>query len=537
MGEYDALFDEPAPAAKKDRGDYGGLFDNASSPPRVDMGPAARRALAGSPSGPRDLTSEEAGTSAGMQRTSTFKPFESGPYTVSQAAEPAGAPSSDYVTRQPTPGGGEQIRASTGNPNEMADPLVQMGTAAAMGRAAAAPLAALPAPVAAVAAPAVEGGVANKAAGGDFTTGAAIGAAVPLVHAAKQAAAAGKEAISAGAVERVKARTVRNLTEEARKPTADKVARAAGEEGSRLETVVARNPELRRALAVQAKDRPAAALGSVDETLAQRNATLDNAYEQMEAHYADKPASAQASVPQILDDIEQALGRNKGDLDKTQAIRRAREAIVNEFGADGTITPNELRSLKRSIGRAAFPMGTAASTGVKAQVARDLYAPLSKQLETLAKNTPGLDSAAFMAANEDVATLIPVREALAERVDKIAQGKKTFFERAKESAHKLAALGGIVAGTAAHSPAAAVAVPAAVGAAKLGARVARGFDYRMAEAQLRRVEAAQAARSGATAAAPAVRPAPVLPPAVTGAAVGQVDRRGSIADLYGAPAM
>lgn len=548
MGDYDALFDEPTKPAAKDRGAYAGLFDEPKTEP-VDAGPSARRAAGGgSPSGPRDLTSEEAGLSSGpiSAKPDVLPGLGMGGFHTSQAPEPAAAPATDYVTAKPTPGGGRAIRVATGNPNEMGDPGVQMMTAAAMGRGAgalAAPaVGAIPvvgAAAAPLAAEAVESGTANKALGGDFTTGAALPL-IPKIPGALRAAAGAParaaEALGEGAVKRVQARTVRNLTEDARKPVANQVARAAGEDGDRLMAVVERNPDLRHALAVHAKDKPAAALKAVDGTLAKQNAALDGAFEQMQAHYADKPASAQASVPQILDDIQKAIDRNKGDLDKTGALRRARTAIVDEFGADGTISPNELRSLKRSVGRAAFPAGTAASANVKAQVGRELYAPLSRQLETLAKNTPGLDAKAFMSANEDVSTLIPVREALSDKVEKIAQGRKGLIESAKHHAHKIASLGGLAAGTAVHSPAAALAVPAALGAAKVGARIGRGIDFQLAEAQLRRVKEAAAASRAAQVAPRAPVQLPAIQPVGAGLAAGTAQRQPSVADLY-APAM
>lgn len=545
MGEFDDLAAKYgiAPAKAEDpfadlKTKYG-VTAPTEKPPTVDMGPEARRAAGGgSPSRPRDLTAEEAGTSAGPETGSmqSNAPFPGVSVTTEQAPAPADAPPTDYVTRKPTTGGGETIRVSPGNPNEMADPLVQMGTAAAMGQAAGAGTGALlgmarvPAAAANLAGASVESGTANKAMGGDFTTGAALPLIMPAARAALRAPAALRDVVAEGAPARVQARTLRNLNEEAPKKLARGVTKAAGEDGEVLQTVVNRNPELKRPLAVEAKGRPAVAMRAVDETLANRNASLDGDYAKMQEHYAGQPASVQASVPQLLDDIEKFRIANKGDHEITGALDRAKKFLVDDFGADGVISPAELRRVKRSMGRVAFPPTEAASDTAKSQVNRMLYQPVKRQLRTLAENTPGVDVAKFMDANEDVATLIPVRNVLADHVERIANGKKTFIEAARHHAHLIASTVGAAAAGAMHSPVLAAASLAAPVAAKIATRVGRGLDYRLAEAQLRRVQAAQAAR--AAIAAPV---SPAIAPAAAGIAAAQPARRGGLADLYLSP--
>lgn len=449
----------------------GGAAPAASGIPGLsgrNAGPVARRAAALRPPGPRDLTDEEAGVMSGPRATNVTR------------VGPAGIlPGESYSQAREAMSPAERPAADESFQNAVfMSSLIPAGTLGGLAGRATTGLVAPVAPrLAPIAAGAMEGGTVSKAMGGDFLPGMLLGAALP-------AADAGIDVVAKGAPARANARMQTNLGEDVPKSKAAKVQAAAGPEGKTLREVADRNPELKKALMVQATDKPAAALKTVRKTLDTKNEVLDGGFAKMQEHYADKPATAQASVPQILDDIDKALARNKGDLDKTGAIRRARDAIVREFGEDGVISPNELRGLKRSIGRVAFPPTEAASQKVKAQVARDLYAPLKRQLETLAKNTPGLDVKAFMNANDDVATLIPVEEALQYKVDRAAQGKKTLGERFMQAAHVAGLAGGAAVGATGHGGGAALAtaaaVPAGLALKNLGGRALRNLDFRLA---------------------------------------------------------
>lgn len=362
------------------------------------------------------------------------------------------------------------------------------------------------APGAAIVSGAAEGATASKVGGGDATTGALLGAALP-------AAGAAKRAIQKGAPARVAARQLGDLTENVRAKTANKVAKRAGEDGEVLERVIERNPDLSKPLATQAADQPGNTLKIVDKTLGKRNGFLDDAFDKMEAHHADAPAASQATVPQLLDDIDKLKAGNRGDLDKLRAIESARKAIVDAFGdAPGTvITPKELRKLKQSIGRAAFSGDPAAPATLKAEVSAALYKPIAKQLQGLAESTPGLDVKAFMAANEDVATLIPVRDALNEKAIKATGNRKGFVQRMKENAATQtgAAIGGLFGGI----PGLVAGGAAGHVATKTVPRLIREVDYRLA----------QSARGGVAPAGPSA-PAQLVAPAVAFPRAKQAER-------------
>lgn len=330
------------------------------------------------------------------------------------------------------------------------------------------------APGTAIVAGAAEGAAASKVGGGDATTGALLGAALPAARAAKGA-------LRKGAPARVAARQVADLTDNVRAKTANKLAKKAGDDGEVLQRVIDRNRELARPLATQAKDQPARTMARVDRVLGKQNGYLDDAFDQMEAHHATTPASSQATAAQILDEWDAIAKANRGDLDKVRAIENAKNALKQAFGDDpGTvITPKELRKLKQSIGRAAFSGDPAAPAALKAQVSRELYKPIAKQLQGLAESTPGLDVQKFMAANEDVATLIPVRDALNEKAIKAAGNRKGWVERMKENAatNVGAAVGGLVGGV----PGMIVGGGAGYVGNKVVPRVAREIDFRLAQ--------------------------------------------------------
>lgn len=547
-------------------------------PPPVDMSPAARRARAGMAPGPRDLTAEQAGTSAGPIRT-RLNPFVTTrdgaavvdrPFVASTSQEAAPADPVVEPTRyNMLPGGIEFATPEEGGPPADAyvhggdpargrlpadlkpefhaankdrfyvmdqferDPIAQTVVAGGLGKLAGqavAPIAARAGQtVARVAVPAVEGAVTNKALGGDATTGAAIGAAIPV---ATLATRAGANAIAKGAPARVQKRTYRNLTEPASKRVAGKLEQAAGKEGEDLAAVVEHEPELRRMLAVHGKDRPAAALGAVQETKGTANAARNADFDAMEAHYANQPATAQATVSQLLDDYEFLRKGNLGDT-QYQAVLKKAKSDLQALGDDlreaqglppavngdysGTIIPPKvLRKFEQSIGKTAYDGVTPQNvTSAKRAVGADLYRPIAKQVNALAEGTPGVDAKKFAQTGETIHVLIPVEEALQESVTRLNQGKTNWLKNSATVAKALA--GGAIAG-----PAGAVGVVVGAAALKGAKAVGRRIDYRLAEGQRARVA------RGAPALTPAA-PARALPPALIGAV--PAERRG-VADIY-----
>lgn len=533
--------------------------DDYEDVPVVDMSPAARRSAAGLPPGPRDLTAEEAGTSPGLIRQSnTLDPSGrvNGANVVAPATTQPGAPADLPPGQQVTvmkrhPGTGQGVGGMFGPPativsrpeqGEMADPLVQMGTAAAIGRVAGSPLAAIPGAGAALA-PVIEAGTANKAMGGDFTTGAALGA-IPLV--AKGARAA-KAAVMENAPARVDKRALTNLRQDATKKQAAKLDAVAGADNADLTAMMDRNPELRRVLSVHAPDNPKFAHAAVQETKAAANAARDADFEAMQAHYATQPASAQASIPQLIDDFKAVKKTIPiGDRNAQAAISGAQKELikmadelrevqglppaVNGDYSGTIVTPKDLRAFEQTIGAQAFEAVPMSARGqARGAVGSALYQPIAKQVNALAAGTPGVDAAKFATTGEDIHVLIPVEERLKYAVAAADNVRMSKLDKAVAAAKHVshASIGGI--GYMSHGVPGAVAALAApvVGRAvvKGAARLGRGIDYRMAEAMRRK---------GITPPAPAAQPS-LVPPAVVGAAAAIPERRGGLAGVYAVP--
>jgi hypothetical protein len=513
MGKYDALHDDAPTSSQPSK--YAALHDDEpeaaprAGVPGLDMGPTARRARAGgSPSRPRDLTAEEAGTmsgplsfpgstSIGAPEPSLFTPGGVQPESVARAYQAAESPAERAFRASPEGLAQKRLEEGEEAAGVLTFPLV-LGAGRAVGAAAGGVAGAILPKAVARAAPvigaAVEGGTVNKALGGDFGPGAALGALVPAATTAVDVVG---RAASKGAPARVQKRIETNLGENVKHKTADKVT-AVAKKGD-LAEVVDRNPELRKSLAVQAAENPAAALKDVQKTKAKAMAQRDADFEKMQDYHADKPPSSQATVAGILDEYDALLAKNPGDVDRKAILKRARKQVT-EMGDDlrkaqglppavegdysGTVvSPKDLRDFEASIGRQAYEMGTPTST--KRKVNADLYRPIAKQVHALAEATPGVDAKRFAATGKDIHVLIPVEEALAYKADKLQQGKKPFMERMGNLAHGASTVAGVAGGAAAHGTTGAivglVAPTVARAAGKAAARAGRKIDFRLAE--------------------------------------------------------
>ncbi len=479
---------EPAEKPKPAPPDPLAWLDEAAPPDPVDVGPTARAARGGgSPSRPREMTDEQLGLTSGpvTTRSPIAHGMKRGPVVTDQEPGRGENTGNDYVRvtgRHPGRGFGigdlsgpaSSLSVSRGNPNEMADPLVQMGTASAM----AAPLGA----VGGVLGRAAEGAVSNAALGGSPAAGAGMallpnpGAAVrTLKSAGKTAGAALRE--GAGRVgEAAAGRVSAKATQAA---TGQEIGALAPNERVRLADTFGRHPELRDGL-VKAKANPEKAHTAVSTIVAKADSRLDEMTPQI---------TAKGDVDRMLADYDALAAANRGDTAKTDAINRQREAVAKTFGGTKEATAEELRRLTRSVGR-----GPMAST---------LYGPIARQLEKMAKQSD-VDVPAFMAAHRDVATLTPYAHTLNEKAVALrAQRGRKLMETLKA----VAPTAGV--GVAGHfgmgidpKIAAAVGVTA-YGATKLGQAVARRVDFQLAKladvgrkGPIPRVMLEDAARSG-----------------------------------------
>jgi hypothetical protein len=498
--EIDAILGGGTPAAP----------GRAAIPGLVDMGPAARRARAGMAPGMRAASDDDVGARSGPVKGRTDWPHGVPGMQLGWFAE-ARSPAerqqaADAVQRLRREGTPEALEALPDKERDDAEqgaflPLsIIAGTAGGAAGGAAgkvlAPVAkAVPkvAPLVPVAAAATGGAVAAKSVGGDPLLGAGLAAMVPAATGTMDAV---ERAAARGAPARVGARVERNLGENVNARTADKIT-AVAKKGA-LGDVLDRNPELREALAVQAAEKPAQALKPVKKRLGEAGSFRDDAVDRMQKFHADKPPSSQATISGILDEYDRLLDLNPADLDRHNVLSRARSEVAQlgdrlrraqklppaEGDYSGTVvSPKDLRDLERTIGRRAYEMGTPMS--VKRQVNAELYKPLARQMDALAKATPGVDAKKFAHAGQDIHVLTPVEEALEYLAKKENQGKPTIGERLTNVVHGVshvpAALAGHAAGGAAGAVAGLIAPTVLRGAGRLAKKAGRRLDFQLAE--------------------------------------------------------
>lgn len=463
----------PAPAPKRlTAGDLEGseVVTSPSPAPARDVH-AMARAEAGRPAGPRDLTSEQAGTSPGLQTqrqplaTLPPKPGDGlarrGVYLTEQAPAPADAPPSDYTrVAERYPGTGNGMLNAFGpaktitvgrNEQEMADPLVQMGTATALGMAAgavpveAAELAGAPAAVvrgAKAIAPSVETGVANKAMGGDFTTGAAIGGIVPALPYAAKGIGAARRAVGEGLEQRM----VKDITKgkrpglNASKPTTEEVKALAGPDAERLAQTVRELPESRAAIMVTGKTNPARAAKVITHDIDAAVSETDGVVSAIQRETGGIPLKPYVDRLKALEDRlnlqkrgaeADAIGRVRADILKPKRHGLEGKALTPEQLAEVKMSAQSVRNMRNDIGDLIDPTKTI-DPNTKASAMDRVHRLLNKEIEDAAEATPGVDVEALRRRNRQISTLIPVRDALLERADKLADRDLSIFGRAKE---------------------------------------------------------------------------------------------------------
>jgi hypothetical protein len=444
-----ALFDEPAPAKKppaKPAKAAPPAFDSAlalfepAAPPAPDIsgrdaGPAARRAAAGKPRDPiLDATPLE-----NDNEPVTVTPTALGRFSDAVNDRPPGT--SDTMAASPAYAAGRRANERAGSAVAN-DPLAQTVIASTVGAGAGAlakgALSAAPAIAQRLVPAAVAGGTASKAEGGDFTTGAVLGAAAEAAPVAGQLVKEGVKKIAAplvpGAEARVTARAVQNVIEGdaggvARKKLRDRVMARAGDELGNVKPLFADHPELRDELAAQAARNPARAhaftQGVIEQVGAETAPMLD----------AMTKATGGARVIDLVSKFDQVRRKYlaAGKLDAAQAADRARLQLIAQYGVDGTgrskaiseavrIPARSVQNMKNAIGPVAFPDLTTPAR-LKAEVSRDLWGALDGELEGMAKKTPGLDLARLRRLNQDMSVLLPMRDALKDRAAQAAANR------------------------------------------------------------------------------------------------------------------
>ena len=481
MGDFDALDSYGDAPAKRDD-DFGALDSYptgeaaAAKPATVDMGPAARRARAGMAPGPRDITSEEAGTSAGPTKT-RFSPiyptkggYRAGGYSmltpgpVGVEPEPEISPAEYEPPKKYNvmPGGIVMAPPEMGGPPDAAykpgldpnrkyrlpaeltdefanankgkfyeldqfeiDPIAQMAIAGKVGRVAGeavAPAAArvastgrIGATAARFAVPAVEGAAASKFAGGDADVGAALGLAAPVLGTVARGLRGGRNPV----------KDIRGGTTKAPKRLMDTVKYHAGEGGADLTEVLGKSPEARRAVLVEAQTNPGGAAKTITKVVDTATDANDAAYAAIQRQHGGVPLQPLVDKLKVLQKRLNLQGRGV----EADAVGRVREDWLKpeRYGLEGDeLTPEQIGSLKigaQAIRNIRNDMGSVAdpARAMKANTRRKamsrIHKVLNREIEDVAGDTRGVDVAQLKARNEQISTLIPVRDALRARAE------------------------------------------------------------------------------------------------------------------------
>lgn len=311
-------------------------------------------------------------------------------------------------------------------------------------------------------------------------------------------AAAGEKAIETapGRVAGRRAKEIASGETNAKAKTARQVVAKAGEGGEDLDELLQRDPRLGKMIDVKAGSAP----GKVAEAVAAKQdeigGELDQMYGTMQKHGAVvTPSDITTEFDKML------LGyKNEGDLPAIAAAQRARAGFLATYGesADG-LTADQLRGLKSSAGKAAFPdMGTDPTTKTKVQ--RDVWKAFSDAIErkadsAVANGVKQIDVDRLRQLNSDMSILIPVHGALEQRATAASAGRPSMPEMFGHAAGMAAGVG---VGAHEFGPAGALLGLAAPVGIKLGQQGARLGDWKLAS-KFGGVAPEMAAKTGARA--------------------------------------
>lgn len=266
-----------------------------------------------------------------------------------------------------------------------------------------------------------------------------------------------------------------------------KVEMAAGEGNVNLDRVT-RETGLRRMLATTAQDNPGKAVKIVAKTTRKINASeLDPAYKKMDAVDDINRTQVVADLGKVARSLDDA-----GHFDAGSVVKRKMEQVIRggaEPGAKGTLSTTALRNMKKELGPSAFktPDFQTLPGGEAAQ--RQIYGVLDDTIKAKALRTPGVNPEAVAKANDQISTLIPVSDALAERASKARSDSVSWTTRATQAGGVTTAMA-LAAGGNLTEAIGVLAIPLAK---KIAARGYRIGDYELS----RLIEAARNGSRGA----------------------------------------
>ena len=302
------------------------------------------------------------------------------------------------------------------------DPLLQAITGTAM----AAPLAAAAGAGAGALAPALApivsgatGGAAATAMQGGDAKQVILGAGLGGLFGAPGAA----RALAEGAPEAVASRMQTDITGGARGKTAKQVLGARGI----LDETLDAHPDLKKTLSTSSD--VATKASAVSRKLAELTDQNDEVAEAIAKHHGRISLAFPTSR---LEALAQAA-KESGDLslrDAAQGVAKDLTEVADSTvplkpgkgGGVGTVTADQLRGVRNGIANRIASASPGLPPSVAMQAASRIRATLNEAIADLAGETPGVDVPALRARNRQIASLLPVKDSLAEQLR--AQGLK-----------------------------------------------------------------------------------------------------------------
>lgn len=275
-----------------------------------------------------------------------------------------------------------------------------------------------------------EGAISSKMTGGSAGSGALTGGALGLLG-------AGARGLSpSAAAARQSARTTKDITKGVTKASAgakDDVLYAAGEGGGNLARVERELPGTGRALQTKAKTNPAGAAEETVKALSDLTQQNDATYQAIQQYHGGVP------VKSLVDRMYNLWGRltNSKQGVAADAVKRYHDDLLERYGTSEKFTAQDLRNVRNDIRGIIDPTRTI-DPNTKRQAHAAIADELNGVIEDLASTTPGVDVAALKMRNNQISTLIPVQEALEERVAGLADREARLLTRAKEAPRNMA---------------------------------------------------------------------------------------------------
>ena len=371
-----------------------------------------------------------------------------GPRRVGRMEAPSFRKSDDELDLEtPAPYGGRQILAPlpifTQKPEVVpgvtrpfdpmeADPIAQgVATSTVLGPIGRTISAALPR----AAAPAVaagEGALASKSMGGSALTGGALGGAFGLLGVAAKAAT---PAAAAGRAEARLAKDVNRGVTKAGARAANDVKFKAGEGNADLAQVADELPEVGKALKTQAKTNPKAAHKVTAKAVDDLTDANDADFARIQRQHGGVPLQP---IAERMAGLEERLNQ-QGLGVAADAVQRMRTDLLKRYGsgpeglATAKLTAQQIRNIRNNLSTVMDPARAIKPNTRRAAEAK-IHQLLNKEIEDVAADTRGVDVDALRARNRQISTLIPVRNALAERAEKLTDRDISIVGLAKETA-------------------------------------------------------------------------------------------------------